>query len=411
MLRNTTFFLTVPLTPVTALVTALVTGCSEAPTDDRGIGGQDDGVGDWNMEAGGSGDTGNTGGDSVGEDGPTGEDNGEDESGGSGEDGSTDTGTDTCGEVDFKFTPVTPLVMLVLDKSGSMMTEWDYNGELVSRWLTLHDVVSTTVNALNETALFGLKLFPKYDATEFITGGACDVDPDVEVTVAENNADAVIAAMPAAGAEVLGGTPATEAFNNAVNHLNTWQTEDPKVIILVTDGAANCVGTSTNAYDDNFNTAVGTAYMNNEIPTYVVGIDIIDELDDGQGGSGVNLWEQLNDVADRGGVPKEDPNTPDERFYNAADGDSLQQAIDDISNQIESCVIDFEGEIPPDPKLVTVTVNGNVLDQVTDCETESGWVWVNPDGPYDSVELCGGACETLKETGVADVTFGCPPPV
>ena len=35
-------------------------------------------------------------------------------------------------------------------------------------------------------------------------------------------------------------------------------------------------------------------------------------------------------------------------------------------------------------------VGGVDIPRVDDCSTEDGWVFSNPDGPYDSLELCGG---------------------
>ena len=51
-----------------------------------------------------------------------------------------------------------------------------------------------------------------------------------------------------------------------------------------------------------------------------------------------------------------------------------------------------------------------MIDQVTDCATEDGWVYSNPDGPYDAIILCGTACDALGAAGTLDATFGCPPP-
>jgi hypothetical protein len=54
-------------------------------------------------------------------------------------------------------------------------------------------------------------------------------------------------------------------------------------------------------------------------------------------------------------------------------------------------------------------VGGTPIDHDDDCASDDGWVWTNPDGPYDSILLCNAACEQLGEVGLLDATFGCPP--
>ena len=44
-----------------------------------------------------------------------------------------------------------------------------------------------------------------------------------------------------------------------------------------------------------------------------------------------------------------------------------------------------------------------------DCANEDGWVYVNPMGPYDAIELCGTWCGELKIIGQADVLYFCDP--
>jgi hypothetical protein len=38
---------------------------------------------------------------------------------------------------------------------------------------------------------------------------------------------------------------------------------------------------------------------------------------------------------------------------------------------------------------------------VNNCQNEDGWVYTNPNGPYDSIELCGAACDAVKIVGEA----------
>lgn len=61
------------------------------------------------------------------------------------------------------------------------------------------------------------------------------------------------------------------------------------------------------------------------------------------------------------------------------------------------------------PDFVEVEIGGMTMDRVEDCATEDGWVYQNPDGPYDSIELCGAACDAYVTAGLVDATYGCPP--
>lgn len=108
-----------------------------------------------------------------------------------------------------KITPIPPDLLFVLDKSGSMaMEKWDHDNSpqtpTVTRWYSLHGVVKSVVNTFNKTVNFGVKLFPKIDATGFINMGACDVNAGVEVEIAPMNAAGVLAGIPAVDFEVAG---------------------------------------------------------------------------------------------------------------------------------------------------------------------------------------------------------------
>jgi hypothetical protein len=108
--------------------------------------------------------------------------------------------------------------------------------------------------------------------------------------------------------------------------------------------------------------------------------------------NGINPFEKLNELATLGGKPKDDPN---EKFYNAVNQIELQAALDVIVSDALSCVIPLESE-PGFPEETEVEIGGAKVPKVMDCATENGWVYTNPMGPYDAIELCGTACTDLK---------------
>ncbi len=328
-----------------------------------------------------------------------------------------DTGPPPCNMVMATVEPVPPNVMFVLDKSGSMVAPntgfWDADADPntpdISRWNSLYQVVADIANANESKINFGANLFPSKAAQSVYNAAACPVLAQPEVPVAANNAANILAAIPAAADTTLkGGTPSAAGVATALNHLKSIQDGAPKVVFLITDGAANCNSMAPNemarfeVYDDSLHTIVSDAWTVDGIPTYVIGIDIDNmvtpNMNDGNP-NGINPFDKLTMLATQGGT---------NQFYNALNQIELQAALDIIVSQALSCVVPLAPE-PGFPEFTEVEINGALVPKVTDCATENGWVYVNPMGPYTSIELCGTACTDLKSAGEADVNYFCEP--
>lgn len=313
--------------------------------------------------------------------------------------------------------PVVPNMMLVLDKSGSMLTTWDHDANAntapITRWNSLYQVVDTVVNKFNDKVNFGANLFPNKSAQQVYNSNACLVNANVEIKVKAKNAAAILAGIPPANTmTIFGGTPAAAGMTSALNHLKTLPADVPRAVLLVTDGAANCgMGLMPpplfEQYDQNVHTIVGDAFTVDKIPTYVIGINTINaqsnEAQDGSPNS-INPFTKLNELAVAGGNPKNDPQ---EKFYNADNQIELSAALDAVIADALSCIITLDSE-PAKPEFTQVKINGVKVPFVNSC-AENGWVYTNPDGPYDAIELCGTACSNLKMSGAADVNFFCVP--
>jgi hypothetical protein len=156
--------------------------------------------------------------------------------------GGTLDGTETsagelrpCEVLNPEVTYVPPNVMLVLDRSGSMTSSsWDHDGDPntpnITRWATLHQVVSWMVNQYDSQVNFGAKLYP--------TATGCGVSATREVELAPNNGAAVIAGIPPENASLPNTalTPPQQGVETTRDYLNIAVPDEPRAMIVVMDG-------------------------------------------------------------------------------------------------------------------------------------------------------------------------------
>jgi hypothetical protein len=343
---------------------------------------------------------------------------------------SSSTGTsgpdDQCGTAEFMFEAMPARVLLVLDKSRSMVTNtWDHDNDPdspeITRWASLHatvDVVTTTFDGGLE---LGVLLYPSLDATSTYDENACVVADAPEVAVGPANGQAVIDAVPPADADtaIAGGTPSAIAMTVALDHLRDLDTNYPRAVLFVTDGEANCRADADPSqptqlfeeYDWALHSIVEDAFQTDGIPTYVVGI-AIRQGETPVGGApdgipdGIDPHERLDELAVQGGRPRPGAGA---RYYATENQLELEAALQEIAAQEVSCVVSLDPE-PEHPDLVEIQIGGETVERVDDCASENGWTYVTPDGPFDAIELCGTACELLAAEGELEAFFGCPPP-
>ncbi len=354
-------------------------------------------------------------------------------------DETADTSTDTdpnCGEVSIVPTYIPPNVMMVVDASGSMVNNsWDHDNDGgtpdVTRWNTLHGVVDTVMDNFGPAMNAGIQRFPSADACPNATPqssqcyniDSCTTGTSPEVDVSLDNGAAILAAIPGPDADnvaIVGGTPATKGMSSALDHLLAQPDEIPRYALLITDGAANCntdlpFPDYIEQYDETLPTTVEAAFTDDGVTTFVVGIDIADQLQGvGQDGSPeANPYERLNDVALAGGAPKNGGMDP-EKFFNTTNQQELLDAIQGILGEVTDCTIDLTmtEEGPPQPNQIPYVkffVGDPPVEvpKVEDCESEDGWTWIE-EGLI--MTFCGSYCEDFKNgTTSFDGEYGCPP--
>lgn len=315
----------------------------------------------------------------------------------------------TCETTTAVATNIPPNVMLVLDKSRSMINySWDDDGSSqtadVTRWYSLHGTVDSIATQYEQGMNLGLTLFPSQAATSEY-GEACLVSAVPEVPTAPGNAAAILAAIPEAESmDIYGATPAAAGIATALAHLETLEDGRPAAMILITDGAANCSlgewgADLFNNYDEDLPLLVADAWERAGIPTYVIGIDIQTE----SLAPNTMPREKLDEVAQLGGVPQ----AGEVGFYDATNADALMSALDEIASSV-SCTVQL-GEAPSAADQLIVRIDGETLDQLDSCEQGDGWMFSDPDGALDRIELCNAACDSLLEFGQVEAEFLCPP--
>ena len=294
--------------------------------------------------------------------------------------------SDVCGSLQASFSPITPTVLLVVDRSGSMKA--DYGGQ--SRWNALHatlmDPASGIVTQLAEQVRFGLLLYSGHDGAP---GGTC---PTLhEVGPKKNNAEEIEAVY---GAMLPGeGTPTGEAVAAATPLLEAVTAEGPKLLILATDGLPDTCDTPTEdssaiaraAVIDN----VAAAY-DLDIATYVIGV--------GPDVSADHLQEVAN--AGAGLAPGGAASAP---YVQALDAQALVAAFDTIIDGARGCTFALDAPVDPDIAEGVVTLDGEQLVEGTDWK-------LGPNG--GRIVLLAEACDAILDGGDHEVaaTFTCPEP-
>jgi hypothetical protein len=381
-------------------------------------------------ESGASGTTGDGDGDAGDGDGdPSGDGDG-DTGDGDGEPGDGDPAMEDvpiCHQIDFATTYAPPQVMLVVDASDSMVSEpnsWDHDLDMatpeVTRWFSLHAVIDTVMTNFGAAMYAGLQRFPSAAACDpypCYNATACTTETAPEVDIALDNAAAILAALPGPNAdstEINGGSPATKGIVSALDHLMLQPEQLSRYILLITDGAANCntdlpFPDAIELYDATLPTTVENAYMNEGIPTFVVGIDIQNELV-GVGPDGrpeANPRQRLNAVALAGGVPK-NMGTSAEKFFNATNQAELLLTLEQIL-QVIDCTSDLP-EVGSDPAQIPFlqfqSDDRIVPGPFDDCANEEGWAWIEVG---HTVIFCGSYCDDFKNGASFEGTYGCPP--
>jgi hypothetical protein len=329
----------------------------------------------------------------------TGDGDGNNDEGGDGDgdgQGDGDGDGEFCEEHGVRSDRVTPDILIVLDRSGSM--DPSQNGG-VDRWGGSRDGVKAITEALDTTINFGLMTFPSDE--ECGTG-------TVNVPVGPQAASAIAQTLDPMDPN--GATPtrvSLEAAKDALLAITSGPDEvaRPKYVLLVTDGAPNCeegsmppipdtsvcftapdplqcitdlFAMAANAVDQAAVDATVAAIQElaaEGVKTYVIGYSTQNVP---------NLAAALDEMAAAG-------NTGDTQHRPVENRDNLVQEFEEIAGVAVSCEFVLD-EAVDDPSKVLVTLDGEKLT----VNEPDGWT-ISADNRKVTVQ--GSACTTLQSGG------------
>jgi hypothetical protein len=308
----------------------------------------------------------------------------------SGNTSSTGSSSNGCQQLDIKFEPQTPTVMLLVDRSGSM-----FDG---GYWTPLKTAVLNVIEKTQDKVRYGLLTFTG------IGGGQCPLLSGTEGFVI-GNYPAIAAAYEAASMKPNGKleTPTAITINNTVvPKLLEFKEPGSKYIIFVTDGEPDrCDDVYAPCARDDVVGSVQSAYAQG-IGTLVFGLGkdafaehLQDVANAGAGapvkspanalGACFNDWANAKGkYADAGGATKY--YTPD-----PTDANALENALSAAVAGAQSCSFDLQGKIEVDlenASLGKVTIDGNPVPY----DDQNGWTMKSA----TELELVGTACGQLK---------------
>lgn len=296
---------------------------------------------------------------------------------------------DACVELEVKFEPAIPNVVLLVDQSGSMDANLGGDGP---RWNVLRNaLLSSTdgiVTTLEDKVRFGLALYTGPEGVGPMRRGpssqACPILTEVDVAL--NNRLAI--ADKYEFNDWKWETPTGESLDLVAAKLSEMDDDGPKVIVLATDGEPDtCLEPNPQNGQQASIEAVQRAHADG-ITTFVISV-----------GSDVGE-EHLRHVANAGQGLEIDVDQ-EARYHLANNAAELEDAFDEIINGVRSCQLSLNGTVDANNAASgQVALDGAPLSY----EDANGWRLNSP----TEIELLGDACEAIKHGDhELDISFPC----
>jgi hypothetical protein len=301
-------------------------------------------------------------------------------------DGSTVTDIPICEELNMVAEPVSPNLLLVVDKSGSMADPTS-DGSNRSKMEDTKDALNTMLDFGDGGRIrFGWMPFPG-------RWGSCNPGT-VQVDCADDSVAEIKDEIR--GMRSNGGTPTGETLQNADDYQVLYDEERPNFVLLLTDGLPTCPnggGSDPNPEDDQLTLDAVTSLYSHDIGVFVIGL-----------GEDLNASnpELLNLLAEAGGYAR--PGV--DKYYAANSLEELQQVLDSIGEMVMSCTLKMD--YPPEiSEWLWVYFDGEPVHR--DRDHVDGWDY---DPVTVTINFYGPTCDLLKSGAIekVEVMVGCGPP-
>ena len=280
-----------------------------------------------------------------------------------------------------------------------------------SKWVITQRALQEAINELGSDVSLGLTFYPNTDS---IDSRCIDERPAVNIATLGGAGSAHRQALADAigRADVGGGTPTHDAYENGLESLRSSSADGRQFLVLITDGVPTfereCRNFTQSGVDTEPLIAATEAAFAEGIRTFVIG---------SPGSEGAR--ESLSRMASVGGTGSQGCSHSGGNYCHfdmTEDSDlgaGLAEALGTISEALNSC----EYRIPPgngmvDKNKVNVLFTGSdgetqtISRDPSDDQCDEGWQY-SADG--QSIVLCGETCERAKnEVGSSvEVLFGC----
>ncbi|UQA54621.1 vWA domain-containing protein [Polyangium aurulentum] len=293
-----------------------------------------------------------------------------------------------CGAQEAKVDNAPPNLLVVLDRSCSMTEAVGAS----NKWKIAVAAINKMTEAYKGKIRFGLGLFPDTVAPNCGQDKmVIPVGPDNEtpiqtlLTAALKTADPYYPDNPCV-------TNIDTAMTQAATEPAFMDADRDSYALLISDGKQSA-GCDPNGNADVMTEAtIKNLYEVQGVPTFVLGF-----------GSGIDP-AQMNKFAVAGGVPKDGAN----KYYNAANQDSLDMALAAIAQKTLSCAYTLDKK-PASASEIYVFFDNVTTPVPRDVTHMDGWDY---DSAANQVVFYGPACDSLK-TGVIkdlDIVLGCSEP-
>jgi hypothetical protein len=309
--------------------------------------------------------------------------------------------TNSCGEQVHEANKLPPDILIVLDRSGSMdndINDKACNGArsggcgTSSKWGLMTPAIKQVVTATDTSVNWGLKFFADPGNT------SCSVSNSAAVQIGAMTGGAVTSAIDgqtnAQGGISNGSrTPTRLAINGGRTYLSGVKTDNPKYILLATDGLPNCAaGASDTTTDDSAGAiqAVKDAAAAG-IPTFVVGI--------ATAGTGT-ADTTLSSMAVAGGYPK----SGSPSYYSVSTASEFVSVLENLVAVAATCTFAV-GTPPTDDgstsrSQIDVYGDGSMIPR----DTSHGNGWDYTDASMTSVVVYGATCDKIKSGTIKSVS-------